>query len=411
MFDNNFRVEKCFNNNRLIILKEVKMKIAIVQKDFYIGGIPSACISLLEFLSKEKDIETTLFTFDKIKDIELPSNINVVYANKSLKVFAVSNAESKKRGLFFRLKWLFVRLWCKLFTNKIPLKIALGKQKKIDEMFDLVVAFSPSTNSRTFCFGAAEFTLEKINARTKCVIFHNDFRLSGFNTEFVVNGLSKFDKILCVSKSCAEDMKEALPKLSNKIDYVYNIVDVDKVRQKSKEFQVLYPDNVINIVSVSRLSEEKAHLRSLIIFKQLREKYKNFVWHIVGDGKERKNLERYVSENDMQSYIHFYGNQTNPYPYMKSADLFYLGSYHEAAPIVFAESMAVSCPVLTTKTLSADELVGELGFVCENSEIGIYKKLEEILKNKNILNEKKELLKNYEYDNTSIVERIKNLTY
>lgn len=385
------------------------MKIAIVQKDFYIGGISSACISLLEFLSKEKDIETTLFTFDKVKGVELPDNVNVVYANKSLNVFAVSNAESKKRGLFFRLKWLFVRLWCKLFTNKIPFKIALKKQKKIDTQFDLAIAFSPSTNNRTFSFGAAEFALEKINARTKCVIFHNDFVSSGLNTEFVVNGLSKFDKILCVSKSCSESMKQALPYLNNKIDFLYNFIDIERIKQKADEFQVSYPKDTINIVSVSRLSAEKAHLRSLIIFKQLREKYKNFAWHIVGDGKERETLERFVAENDMQDYIHFYGSQVNPYPYMKNADLFYLGSYHEAAPIVYAESMTLYCPVLTTKTCSAYELVGDLGFVCENSEEGIYKALKELLQNNKTLKEKRELLSDYVYDNDTISKKLNDL--
>lgn len=382
------------------------IKVAIVQKDFYIGGISTACINLLNHLSKENDIELTLFTFDKIKEGLLPQNVKVVYVN-SLKLFAVSNADSKNRGLFFRLRWLFVRLWCKFFTNSIPLKIALKKQRKVNEYFDLAISFSPSTGNRIFSFGSSEFVLEKLNAKTKCVMFHNDFCSSGLNNKFVVDGLSRFDKILCVSKSCAESMKNALPLITNKIDFLYNFTNEEVIKQKSNDFQVAYPDNVVNIVSVARLGEEKAHMRSLKIFKELRINYKNFIWHIVGDGKERNSLECFVRDNNMQDYIRFYGKKENPFPYIKNAYIFYLGSYHEAAPMVYAEAMLLGCPVITTNTCSAVELVPpEYGYICENSEDGIYNGLKEVLSNPKSVTEKRNNLKSFSYNNGAIVEKL-----
>ena len=107
----------------------------------------------------------------------------------------------------------------------------------------------------------------------------------------------------------------------------------------------------------------------------------------------------------MDDYIVMHGLQANPYPYIKNADLFFLASKHEAAPMVFCEAMSLKVPVFTTNTCSAEELVGDLGFICENSEHGIYTKLKEIFDNKNLLDNKKEKIQNYKDDNEAIASK------
>ena len=92
-----------------------------------------------------------------------------------------------------------------------------------------------------------------------------------------------------------------------------------------------------------------------------------------------------------------YGNISNPFPYIKSGNIFYLGSFHEAAPMVYGESMILKVPVLTTETCSAQELVGELGYVCPNTEEGIYQALKLILSDQNLLKEKKTKIEQYNY--------------
>lgn len=386
------------------------MKIAVVQKDFYIGGIPSACINFINCVSKEKDIEVTLFTFDKIDEKIIPDRVKIVYANKKLTPFAVSNAESKKRGLLFRIRWLILRVWCKIFTNKIPLKVALKKQKNIEEQYDVAISFSPSSSNKTLSVGTSEFVLEKIKAKKKFVLFHNDFQSSGLNTKFVVDGLSKFDKVLCVSKSCAENMKNALPQLQEKIDYLYNFLDSQAIIKKANEYSVDYSPKVFNIVSVSRISEEKGHLRFLkVLHTLIQNGYNKFCWHVVGNGKKMRQVQEYINQYGMRDNVKLYGAQDNPYPYIKKADLLILPSYHESFGLVLIESFILGVPVITTQTISAKEVVGDLGFICENSEKGIYNQIKEILDNSSLLNEKKVLLKNYKYDNSMIIKKLKNL--
>ena len=108
----------------------------------------------------------------------------------------------------------------------------------------------------------------------------------------------------------------------------------------------------------------------------------------------------------MQDCVTMHGNQKNPYPYIKSAEFLLLSSYHEAAPMVFAEAMFLGVPVVTTETRSAKELVGEKGFVCDNNEKGIYYTLKEIFINRALLENKKNKLLNYDIDNENIIKKV-----
>ena len=62
-------------------------------------------------------------------------------------------------------------------------------------------------------------------------------------------------------------------------------------------------------------------------------------------------------------------------------------SYHEAAPMVYAEAHCLGVPILTTKTLSAVEMVEneEIGIVCDNNDISIRDALESVLLDPSIL--------------------------
>lgn len=131
--------------------------------------------------------------------------------------------------------------------------------------------------------------------------------------------------------------------------------------------------------------------------------------HIVGGGEEEDKLKDFIKANNMIDYVKLYGNQSNPYPYFLNANLFVLPSYHEAAGMVIQESYFLNIPVLTTNTISAKEFVGEYGWVCENSEDGLYYALKYLLDNPKEIIDKKKMLKLYNYDTKKIVENFERL--
>ena len=142
------------------------------------------------------------------------------------------------------------------------------------------------------------------------------------------------------------------------------------------------------------------------IVKKLHDEGLEFNLNIVGNGILKDEIVNYINKNNMNEYVFMHGQQSNPFPFMKQADFFVLVSYYEAAPMVYNEAQLLGVPVFTTNIISAKEMVGDLGFVCENNEEGIYNKLKELLKNKNLIKEKKIRLKNYTYDNDAIVKKL-----
>ena len=79
-----------------------------------------------------------------------------------------------------------------------------------------------------------------------------------------------------------------------------------------------------------------------------------------------------------------------------------LTSTNESFGLVLIDAMLLGVPVLSTKTISAEEVVGEFGFVCENDQESLYNALKSILENKNLLQEKVLKLKDYSYNNEKI---------
>jgi glycosyltransferase involved in cell wall biosynthesis len=155
----------------------------------------------------------------------------------------------------------------------------------------------------------------------------------------------------------------------------------------SAENTVIYDPDVINILTVGRLSEEKGHMRVVDALFKLKEDGYKFCWHIVGNGPEAEKLAEIAEEYNMSRNIVLHGDTENPYRYYVNADVLLVPSYHEAAPMVFGEAEYFRLPVLATKTTSTQELVIDknIGIVTENSDEGILKGLEYVFKNPQIL--------------------------
>ena len=387
------------------------MKILIAIKDMYMGGVQKACISFTDFLIS-RGIEVDLAVFNRNCELleHINPKINLVDCNKSLLEISVSQGDSKKYGKIFHLKRTLKAIKCKLFNNKKILKKALKSQEFLEKDYDIAIAFQSSLGLKSLTVGCSEFVLEKTKAKEKWCFVHGDYGRCGLNEPYANSLFEQFDKIICVSRSCADGMKEIAPALAEKVDYIYNIVNAEEVIQKSKEQNIEYDKSRMNFVTVARLSEEKGHLRLLQQLKRLKDEDFSFYYTIVGDGKERSVIEDFIDANEMGDYVHVVGNKINPYPYVKSADLFILPSHHEAYGIVLIEAMILGVPVLSTETCSAKEVVKDLGFVCENSDEGLYAKLKEILMDKVELQDIKEKLAKYKYSTQDIEDKFKELT-
>lgn len=371
------------------------------------GGVEKALATWTNLLKDENEVDLFLFNDSgTMKDAIDRDKVNVFEGCKLFKKISqpkqtVAAQSETKRGSF---KQILRKILIALGARKLYRPLAMLSQKKIKKQYDVAISY------QALDYYSCAVVLKKVKAKKKIAFFHCDFSMFKLDKSHLKNIL-KYDKVVCVSKNCAEMCVKCYPQLKNKVEYLYNPIDCNEIWAKSKEnLELKKVKGKVNIVTVARLSEEKGFLRALGVFKNLIERGNdNFCWHIVGDGAERAAIESYIKENEMQNFVVLYGNQKDPYPFIKQADLFFLGSYHESFGIVFVESMLLSIPVLTTNVISSEELVGNNGFICGNNEADMFKALKDLLHNPIKIQEKRELLKDYKYDNEKIKEKFEQI--
>jgi glycosyltransferase involved in cell wall biosynthesis len=69
---------------------------------------------------------------------------------------------------------------------------------------------------------------------------------------------------------------------------------------------------------------------------------------ILGEGQQRKNLEKLAAELGVSGDTHLPGFIGNPFSYMRKASLFVLSSRQEGSPNVLIEALAVGTPAVAT---------------------------------------------------------------
>jgi len=107
-------------------------------------------------------------------------------------------------------------------------------------------------------------------------------------------------------------------------------------------------------------------------YESLKEN-KHMFLHIVGEGRERKSLERLARKLNITNHIKFHGvlYEENLLKVYQSSDVFLITSEYESFSMVTTEAMACGLPVIGTKVGFLPQLIkeGERGFLVELNNI------------------------------------------
>ncbi len=167
---------------------------------------------------------------------------------------------------------------------------------------------------------------------------------------FFYNFYNAYDRIIAQSNDMKKDLISNFSIKKNKLVKINNPVDIEFMEKKLAESE--RPDEFShqhkNVVAIGNLSARKGFDNLLKVFARL--KNQNIMLHILGDGKDRDVLLEMKALLGLEHVI-FHGKQSNPYRYLKYADLFVLSSRYEGFPNVLLEagacgvySLANSCP-------------------------------------------------------------------
>lgn len=227
----------------------------------------------------------------------------------------------------------------KIFLEKDKIRYSIFSLYKVlkREKPDIVINFSFSLMMMVGVFLVPFFrNICFINRQT------NILSMQGFN--FLKKILLKiayrnFNKIITQSKDMTEDLLKNVDILKEKIIEINNPVDIDKIEKLSNEnIEIEFDKNDKNLLCVGRLVPQKGF--ELIIQSIPLLNDKNIKLYILGDGEEKENLLNLIEKLNLIKRVFLLGRKSNPYVYMKNADLFILSSRYEGFPNVLIEAGA-----------------------------------------------------------------------
>ena len=151
-----------------------------------------------------------------------------------------------------------------------------------------------------------------------------------------------------------------------------------------EEPEIKITKSAFNLVLVGRLLDSaKGQIRLINVVSRLHNEGYDLSLTLVGGGADERKIKDEITHNSAENYIFMTGSQSNPYPYIKQADLLVCASYFEGYNLTVAEALILGTPVLSTNCSGPNEILdsGKYGLIVENNEDGLYNGIKDLLDN------------------------------
>ncbi|MCH1961828.1 glycosyltransferase [Clostridium perfringens] len=364
-------------------------KLLFMVSSMNIGGVEKSLLSLLSTIPREKYKITVLLLEKKGGFLNhIPSWINIEEASwfKEIKPIIMEAPQLTFKNYINKSRYIDASLFvCSYFIDKyfknryfyyknilrgIPIK---------EEEYDVAIAYAGPTEI------IDSYITHKVKAKKKIGWVHFDISKHKINTNLYLKLYSKMDWIFIVSKEGKDRFDEKFPKLSNKSTVFKNIISKEVIRKMACE-RVDFDNSFkgIKIVTVGRLSIEKGQDLGIKALAKLKEDGYKVRWYCIGEGNSRAKYEEIIKEYKLKDDFILLGAKTNPYPYMKMADIYVQTSRHEGYCLTLAEAKVLNKTIITTNFVGAKEQMKNQGleFIVECNEYSLYSKIKSFIDDK-----------------------------
>lgn len=340
----------------------IRRKILFINGHLNAGGVERSLVDILKHIDLKKyEVELLLLEGfgDYYNEIPMDIHIHLYNLNEVSGPFVKSIWKNIKKGNLFLIFFRILMFLSKILTPKILIAIrpfSIYSHKK----YDIVIGFRPDAPTL--------FATYIIKAEKRISWWHhgsmnlNKKQKSVLEKEYLNN-----DKIVTVSKATAELLRANFPKITNKILVIPNMVCREDIFNKADNMKLNLSSD-FKIVSIGRMSPEKNLEMCINVGKELIKSNLSFHWYIIGDGACFERIKSLISENKVEQYFTLTGKLSNPYPYLKKADLLFHPSLVESQGLTILESMALEVSVICVESAGPKEFIrsGENGFLIKN---------------------------------------------
>lgn len=337
----------------LMLSKRKKKRLLFTSHNMEIGGIETALLRLLDNINYEK------YDVDVILDEKKGILLNQTNKNVHVKELKVSS------------------------NQNILIRKTINCLRKLRFMI-----FNYHTYDFSCCYATYSLSGNKLSliaSKNNAFYVHNNYKYVYKRKEdtkkfFDNRHITSFRKIIFVANESKKDFLEFYPELEAKTLVLNNFIDVDTIKEKSKDKIKEKKDKSKKLlVFIGRLDDDAKKIgRTINLVKEIDSIN---LW-IVGDGPDKKQYEDQVRQNKLESRVSFLGRKKNPYPYMRQADYLILTSDYEGFPVIYLEAIVLKVPIITTIPTSDDQIdINDYANIISKEEKQMVTEVKTILKN------------------------------
>ncbi|VEF49061.1 group 1 glycosyl transferase [Bacillus freudenreichii] len=276
----------------------------------------------------------------------LPPNNYTKFSSLNLKEATFYSVKNRKfKLLAARIKYSF-SIRKKNYSNPQKARIYWQSASRVFEenpkTYDVAISYAQGVP--TF------YVAEKIKAKRKYAWVNVSYRLKDDDKNFQQQFYERFDKIVAVSDSAKEVFVETFPHYENKMNVVYDINNPRLIANMA-EIGNSYEDDFTGtrILTIGRLAHQKGYDFALDACRMLVDKGIHFKWYALGKGPLEEEIKKKIADYGLSEHFILLGVKSNPYPYIKDADIYVQPSRFEGFGLAIAEARMLNTPVVTTR--------------------------------------------------------------
>lgn len=385
-------------------------KILFVMPKFDSGGAEKSLLMLLNFLLEYKGLEIDLLLFKKegLFLNQVPSQINIIDSEESLKI-CYSNVSLKNLKTFSSVVLSFIRVASTFLCGVISRNSNHKTQLRWRFFYKKVIKQFPKKYDIACGYLDGEsiyYVVDKIDAEKKFGWNQNDYKGLGFEPKFDKDYYRKLDGIITLTSDCYKLLTDFFPEFTQKIYQIPPIVSQKYIEKCAFEYKPLEYQNYegYKLISVGRLVEQKGFDIAIEASQIMKEMGLNFRWYIIGNGVLYNTLLKSLKEKQLSNYVFLLGENINPYPYIKEADIFIQPSRFEGKSVILNEAKMLCKPILVTNYLTVSDQIQNMntGVIVDLNPNSIANGVINMLKDNELRNHLIQVLKNTDFNNSQI---------
>jgi glycosyltransferase involved in cell wall biosynthesis len=226
--------------------------------------------------------------------------------------------------------------------------------------------------------------LQEITSRHGTDIVHAQHRTAGYYAEFLCRRRQvpyvvtvhdpwhatplkslhsrAFRNIIAVSEFLRQILIRQFRVPPERVKTIHNGVDPARFEHVDSHDAALFrerlqvkPGDVV-MTQIARMSRVKGHYDLIEALQTLPSDLPYRCW-MVGEGPERKNLEKLIASNALRERVTVCGFQPDIPAVLRASDFLVLPSHREGLPLTIVESMLSNVPVLAARTAGIPEMI------------------------------------------------------